>query len=79
MKVSVWIRRTRRGSFTVEAAFLFPILVLLIAFFLQTAISLCEEVEQASQDTAALRQMNSVENFLRSVQIGELKEIIFQE
>lgn len=62
-----------------EAAFLFPILVLLIAFFLQTTISLYSEVERASQDTAELRQMNSVESFLRSAQIESLKEIILQE
>lgn len=62
-----------------EAAFLFPILVLLIAFFLQTMILLYSEVEQGSRDTAKLRQMNSVESFWRSAQIESLKEIILQE
>ncbi len=71
--------KTEKGSFTVEASFLFPMLVLLIAFFLQTAISLYSEVEQASQDVKALQQMDSVQNFLRGARIESLKEIIFQE
>lgn len=79
MKILLLKARTVKGSFTVEASFLFPLLVLLIAFFLQTAISLYCEVEQASQDVTALQQMDSVKNFLRGARIESLKEIILQE
>lgn len=79
MKALLLMAKTEKGSFTVEAAFLFPILILLIAFFLQTAIGLYCEVERASQDVTVLRQMDSVENFLRGARIESLKGIIFQE
>jgi hypothetical protein len=54
-----------KGSFTVEAAFLFPILVLLIAFVLQTAIGWYEEVEQTSVAISNQQQIDSVSVFLR--------------
>lgn len=54
-----------KGSFTVEAAFLFPILVLLIAFVLQTAIGWYEEVEQTSAAISNQQQIDSVSVFLR--------------
>jgi hypothetical protein len=54
-----------KGSFTVEAAFLFPIIVLLIAFVLQTAIGWYEEVEQTSVAISNQQQIDSVSVFLR--------------
>lgn len=70
------IKKTQKGVFTVEAAFLVPILILLTAFFLQTTISLYSEVDQAAQDTAALREMDSVEYFWKGVQLEAFGEIL---
>ena len=67
-------RKKLRGSFTVEAAFLFPVIILLTAFFLQTAISLYETVEEASANSKELKKINSVELFLDAVRINELKK-----
>ena len=40
-----------RGSYTVEAVFLFPIIVFLLAFMLQLSIGWYEKVQQEGQNT----------------------------
>lgn len=79
MKIVKLVKKTTRGSFTVEASFLFPILVLLTAFFLQASISLYSEVAKTAQDTAQLRELDGVEIFLRTAQIKAFGEIISDE
>lgn len=78
-RMNVLLKKTCSGTFTVEAAFIFPILVFLIAFFLQTAILLYSEVDHVAQDVTALRELNNVENFLRCFQMENVKEIILGE
>lgn len=72
-------KRGLRGSFTVEAAFLFPILVFLTAFVLQTAIALYEDADRAAADAAELEKTNGLELFWDAVRIKELKEEFLHE
>lgn len=61
-----------RASFTVEAAFLFPILMLLIALCMNTAIDFYTETKEASQDTAALEEMDTQRIFWGRVWISDV-------
>lgn len=64
------------GSYTVEAAFLFPVVVLLCAFLLNTAISLYQCVDREAGDTKQLQEMDSVELFYKSAQAEEIRDIL---
>ena len=72
------IQKTVNGSFTMEAVFLFPILVFLILFLLLNAISLYEEADQAASDIKEVRQMDSLEIFLNESKLDIVKEAIFE-
>lgn len=54
----------RRGSFTVEAVVLFPVIVLLIAFILRLSMDWYESVQQAAADIDALQQLDTRALFL---------------
>ena len=72
-------RRKLKGSFTVEAAFLFTIIVLLTAFFLQTAISLYGTVDNAAVIGEELKEIDGVELFLDAAKLNELiKEKVYE-
>ncbi len=58
------LRRGCRGSYTVEAAFLYPILVFLIAFVLTLSMNWYENVRQAAEDTEELRELDTRSDFL---------------
>ncbi len=64
------LRRGCRASFTVEAAFLYPIIVILIAFILYLSMSWYVTVRTASEDTEELRELDTRAYFLDN--IGEL-------
>lgn len=57
--------RTCRGSFTVEAVFLFPIIILLIAFMLHLSMDWYENVRQTCEDVDALIELDTRTYFLR--------------
>ncbi len=61
-----------RASFTVEAAFLYPIIVILIAFILYLSMSWYVTVRTAAEDTEELRELDTRTYFLDN--IGELFE-----
>ncbi len=62
------IRRGRcRGSFTLEAAFLYPVIVLLIAFMLSLSVGWYQNVRQAAEDTEELRELDMRSYFLDNV------------
>lgn len=63
-----------RGSFTVEAAFLIPVIILLTAFFLNTAIALYGTVDRAAGDGEEVKKLDSVELFLDAVRLREGRE-----
>lgn len=73
------MKKTVKGIFTVEAAFLFPVVILLTVFCLQTAIALYGEVAEASEDVSALRELDCFEVFWRDMQIDKVKEAVFRE
>ncbi len=56
-----------KGSFTVEAAFLYPIIVLLIAFMLYLSMGWYQNVRQAAEDTEQLRELDTRSSFLESI------------
>ncbi len=56
-----------RGSFTVEAAFLYPIIVILIAFMLTLSMNWYQNVRQAAQDTEELRELDTRSYFLDNI------------
>ncbi len=60
-------RRGCRGSFTVEAAFLYPILILLIAFLLTLSIHWYENVQETAEDTQELRELDTRDSFLENI------------
>ncbi|MCD8046667.1 MAG: hypothetical protein LUE90_08590 [Clostridiales bacterium] len=57
--------RTCRGSFTVEAVFLFPIIILLIAFMLHLSMDWFENVRQTCEDVDALIELDTRTYFLQ--------------
>ncbi len=61
------IRIRFRGSFTVEAVFLYPILVLLIAFMITLSMNWYEKVDQAAGDTEELRELDTRSYFLENI------------
>ncbi len=67
-----FLRRGCRASFTVEAAFLYPIIVILIAFILYLSMSWYVTVRTASEDTEELRELDTRTYFLDN--IGEFIE-----
>ncbi len=56
-----------RGSYTVEAAFLYPILVFLIAFVLTLSMNWYENVQQAAEDTEELKELDTRSDFLENI------------
>ena len=66
------------GSYTVEAVFLFPILVFLVVFMLQISMAWCEKVQQVSEDMETLQQLDSREAFLDASVWKAMKEQVEQ-
>ncbi|MCD8366246.1 MAG: hypothetical protein LUC83_10680 [Clostridiales bacterium] len=61
-----------RGSFTVEAAFLFPMIVLLAAFVLHVSMDWYEVVHEASADVDALLQLDTRTCFINQSALREV-------
>ena len=53
-----------KGSYTVEAVFLFPILIFLMAFLFRISIEQYETVVDASKDVTAVMEMDNRSLFL---------------
>lgn len=70
------IPKYRRGSFTVEASLLFPVLILLIIFFLHTAISCYEHVWHITEAIQSEQELDTTAIFFRTVYWKELKQSI---
>ncbi len=70
------MRKTWRGSYTVEAVFLFPILVFLLAFLLSLSISWYETVYTASEDVTALEELDTQSLFLKEDTLQSWWELI---
>ncbi len=66
-----------RGSFTVESVFLFPIIILLIAFLLNLSIDCFESVRQAAADVDTLRQMDTRTYFLNQNTLQEILKLMY--
>lgn len=69
-----WLRTAQRGSYTVEAVFLFPVILFLMAFILQLSIALYENVQQAAEDVEVLRQLDTGSMFLDTARLKAVKE-----
>lgn len=67
-----------KGSYTVEAVFLFPIIVFLMAFLLRVSIGWYENIFETAQHTETLLELNTKEMFLNAVKIRELKDLLMQ-
>lgn len=72
-KKNVWGRKLA-GSYTVEAAFLFPIIILVLAFVLRLTIGLYVTVREAAEDTESVTELDTREMFLDSAQIQNFLE-----
>ncbi len=59
--------RALKGSFTFEAAFLYSVIVILIAFMLSLSMNWYQNVRQAAEDTEELRELDTRSYFLDSV------------
>ena len=62
------------GSYTVEAAFLFPIIILVLAFVLRLSIGLYVTVREAAEDTESVTELDTRGMFLDSNQIQNFLE-----
>lgn len=58
-------KMTVRASFTVEAVFLFPIIIFLIAFMLHLSIDWFADIQQTAEDVDVLRELDTRTYFLR--------------
>ena len=56
---------SRKGSFTVEAVFIFPIILFLVAFMLHLSMDWFESIRQAAEDIDTLRELDMRICFLR--------------
>lgn len=66
----------KRGSVTVEASLLFPVLVLLLMFFLHTTISGFEQVTKQAEQIQQQQELDTTGLFWKSVHQNNIKEII---
>ena len=66
----------KRGSLTVEASLLFPVLVLLLMFFLHTMISSFVQVEKQAEQIQQQQELDTTAVFWKSVHQNNIKEII---
>ena len=66
----------KRGSLTVEASLLFPVLVLLLMFFLHTMISSFVQVEKLAEQIQQQQELDTTAVFWKSVHQNNIKEII---
>ncbi len=65
-----------RGSFTIEAVFLFPAIVLLIAFMLHLSMDWYESIRQAASDVDVLRQLDTRTCFLNQSMLREILDVL---
>ncbi len=65
-----------RGSFTVEAVFLYPIIVALIAFMLSISINWYQSIRETAADTAELTELDTMENFLTGTSVDSFIETV---
>ncbi len=77
-----WIRAvfgfSRRGSFTVEAVFLFPVILLLAAYMLHLSMDWFESIRQAAEDVDALLQLDMRTCFLRQDALQGILDSLLQ-
>ena len=63
----VWKNRTCRASITVEAALLYPILILLLMFLLQKTIMYYQQTDQTAQTLQSVEEPDMSKAFWKSV------------
>lgn len=68
--------RFRRGSLTVEASLIFPVLVLLLMFFLHTTISGFMQVEKQAEQIQQQQELDTTAVFWKNIHQNNIKEII---
>lgn len=66
----------RRGSLTVEASLIFPVLVLLLMFFLHTTISGFMQVEKQAEQIQQQQELDTTAVFWKNIHQNNIKEII---
>lgn len=66
----------KRGSLTVEASLVFPVLVLLLMFFLHTTISSFEQVTKQAEQIQQQQELDTTAVFWKNIHQNNIKEII---
>lgn len=66
------------GSYTVEAVFLFPMILFLIIFSLQLSVSWYQSAYETSQDLQAVRELDTQEYFYKAKMRKDIKKILEQ-
>ncbi len=66
----------KRGSMTVEASLLFPVLVLLLMFFLHATISGFKQVAKQAEQIQQQQELDTTGLFWKSVHQNNIKEIV---
>ena len=63
----IWKNRTCRASITVEAALLYPILILLLLFLLQKTIMYYQQTDQTAQTIRSVEEPDTSKEFGKGV------------
>ncbi len=67
-------RHSVRASFTVEAVFLFPIFVFLLAFILSISMNWLVKIQEETADMETLSQLDTLSYFLEKDMLYDLLE-----
>lgn len=74
--MSSYAEKFKKGSMTVEASLIFPILVLLVMFFLHTTISCFELVTKEVENIRQEQELDTVDLFWKSIRRNHMQEMI---
>ncbi|MCD7981893.1 MAG: hypothetical protein LUF32_06215 [Clostridiales bacterium] len=69
---------SRKGSFTVEAVFLFPIILFLVAFMLHLSMDWFESIRQTAEDIDTLQELDMRTCFLRQDALQGILDSLLQ-
>lgn len=73
------VKKKAKGSFTVEAAFIMPMISFMLMFALNTGITMHQETCCAVEDIRQAEEIQTVKLFWRASRMEELKSLVSQD
>lgn len=68
-----------KGSFTVEAVFIVPVVVFVLIFGLKTGLDLHQETCLAVENMEETEKVDAVKLFWRASRLEQVKELVFPD